>query len=57
MIQMIGEGTMSKIEEVMTDIKNWMVKKLKLSDNKTERVLFGTENTEKQVNPIGFEAP
>ena len=42
------QGTMSKIEEVMTstDIKNWMVKKkLKLNDDKTERMLFGTENT------------
>ena len=37
---------MSKIEEVMTDIKNWMVKKrLKLNDDKTECMLFGTENT------------
>ena len=30
----------------MTDIKNWMVKKrLKLNDDKTECMLFGTENT------------
>ena len=37
---------MSKIEEVMTDIKNWMVKKRpKLNDDKTECMLFGTENT------------
>ena len=37
---------MSKIEEVMTDIKNWMVKKkLKLNDDKTECMLFRTENT------------
>ena len=37
---------MSKIEEVITDIKNWMVKKgLKLNDDKTECMLFGTENT------------
>ena len=37
---------MSKIEEVMTDIKNWMFKKkLKLNDDKTECMLFGTENT------------
>ena len=29
----------------MTDIKNWMVKKtLKLNDDKTECMLFGTEN-------------
>ena len=35
----------SKIKEVMTDIKNWMVKKLKLNDDKTECMLFGTENT------------
>ena len=41
------QGTMSKIEEVMTDIKNWMVKKLKLNDDKTKCMLFGTENTEK----------
>ena len=40
------QSTMSKIEEVMTDIKNWMVKKrLKLNDDKTECMLFGTENT------------
>ena len=39
------QGTMSKIEEVMTNIKNWMVKKkLKLIDNKTECMLFGAEN-------------
>ena len=39
-------GTISKIKEVMTDIKNWMVKKkLKLKDDKTECMLFGTENT------------
>ena len=31
------QSTMSKIEELMTDIKNWMVKKrLKLNDDKTE---------------------
>ena len=42
------QGTMSKIEEVMTDIKNWMVKKkLKLNDDKTKCMLFGTENTMK----------
>ena len=42
------QSTMSKIEEVMTDIKNWMVKKrLKLNDDKTECMLFGTKNTEK----------
>ena len=30
----------------MTDIKNWMVKKrLKLNNDKTECMLFGTENT------------
>ena len=30
----------------MTDIKNWVVrKKLKLNDDKTECMLFGTENT------------
>ena len=40
------QSTMRKIEEVMTDIKNWMVKKrLKLNDDKTECMLFGTENT------------
>ena len=40
------QSTMSKIEEVMTDIKNWMVKKrLKLNDDKTECMLFGTEST------------
>ena len=40
------QSTMSKIEEVMTDIKNWMVKKrLKLNDDKTECMLFETENT------------
>ena len=40
--------TVSKIEEVMTDIKNWMVKKkLKLNDDKTKCMLFGTENTKK----------
>ena len=39
---------MSKIEDVMTDIKNWMVKKrLKLNDDKTECMLFGTEHFEK----------
>ena len=39
------QSTTSKIEEVMTDIKNWMVKKrLKLNDDKTECMLFGTEN-------------
>ena len=40
------QSTTSKIEKVMTDIKNWMVKKrLKLNDDKTECMLFGTENT------------
>ena len=40
------QSTKSKIEKVMTDIKNWMVKKrLKLNDDKTECMLFGTENT------------
>ena len=40
------QSTTSKIEVVMTDIKNWMVKKrLKLNDDKTECMLFGTENT------------
>ena len=39
------QSTTSKIEKVMTDIKNWMVKKrLKLNDDKTECMLFGTEN-------------
>ena len=39
------QSTTSKIEEVMTDIKNWMVKKrLKLNDDKTECMLFGTEH-------------
>ena len=38
-------STTSKIEKVMTDIKNWMVKKrLKLNEDKTECMLFGTEN-------------
>ena len=42
----IIQSTTSKIEKVMTDIKNWMVKKrLKLNDDKTECMLFGTENT------------
>ena len=40
------QSTKSKIEEVMTDIKNWMVKKrLKLNDDKTYCMLFATENT------------
>ena len=40
------QSTMSKIEEVMTDIKNWMVKKrLKLNDDKTECMLIGTKKT------------
>ena len=40
------QSTTSKIEKVMTDIKNWMVKKrLKRNDDKTECMLFGTENT------------
>ena len=40
------QGTMSKIEEVVIGIKNWMVKKrLKLNDDRTECMLFGTENT------------
>ena len=40
------QSTMSKIKEVMTDIKNWMVKqRLKLNDDKTECIIFGTENT------------
>ena len=38
------QSTTSKIEKMMTDIKNWMVKKLKLNDDKTECMLFGTEN-------------
>ena len=39
------QSTTSKIEKVMTDIKNWMVKKrLKLNDDKTECMLSGTEN-------------
>ena len=39
------QSTTSKIEKVMIDIKNWMVKKrLKLNDDKTECMLFGTEN-------------
>ena len=43
------QGTMSKIKEVMTDIKNWMVKKkLKLNYDKTKCMLFGTENTLKR---------
>ena len=48
------QSTMSKMEEVMTDIKNWMVKKrLKLNDDKTECMLFGTENTLK--NYVQFQ--
>ena len=40
------QSTTSKIEKVMTDIKNCMVKKrLKLNDDKTECMLFGTENS------------
>ena len=40
------QSTTSRIEKVMTDIKNWMVKKrLELNDDKTECILFGTENT------------
>ena len=37
---------LTKIEEVMTGIKNWMVKKkLKLNDDKTVCMLFGTETS------------
>ena len=47
------QSTNSKIEEVMTDIKNWMVKKrLKLNDDKTECMLFGTENTLKNYEQL-----
>ena len=49
------QSTMSKTEEVMTDIKNWMVKKrLKLNDDKTECMLFGTENTLKNYEVSCF---
>ena len=41
----IIQSTMSKIEEVMTNIKNWVVKRLKLNDDKTECMLFGAKNT------------
>ena len=36
---------MSKIEEVMTHIKNWTIKKLKLNNDKTKCMLFAIENT------------
>ena len=38
------QNTTDKIDEIMVDIKNWMIKKkLKLNENKTECMLFGTE--------------
>ena len=44
------------IEEVVTDIKNWMVKKkLKLKDDKTECMLFGTENTLKNYEQFHMD--
>ena len=48
------QSTKSKIEEVMTDIKNWMVKKrLKLNDDKTvECMPFGTDNTLKNCEQV-----
>ena len=47
------QSTTSKIEKVMTDIKNWMVKKrLKLNDDKTECMLFGAENTLKNYEQL-----
>ena len=40
------QDTVDKVGRIMTDIKNWMQrKKLKLNDDKTECMLFGTKNS------------
>ena len=45
------QDTINKIEELMKDIKNWMVKKkLKLNDDKTECMLFGTQHNLKKYH-------
>ena len=45
----------NKIEEIMKDIKGWMInKKLKLNDDKTECMLFGTEHALKKYEQLQY---
>ena len=49
------QNATEKIEEIMTDIRNWMIKKkLKLNENKTECMLFGTNATLKNYEQLQY---